>query len=113
MHSSWLKTGKSTSINAKDPPLPVYSRGGFYTYAVLRIRAGVAVFHLAAQLIQHFVQCVGSQAADGIGHGFVGLLAQGGAGGGVTLGALGIVTGVDDLVCLRTNAQAVALNVEH
>ena len=52
-----------------------------YTYAVLRIRAGVAVFHLAAQLIQHFVQCVGGQAADGIGHGFVGLLAQGGAGG--------------------------------
>ena len=39
--------------------------------------------------------------------------AQGGAGGGVSLGALGIVTGVDDVVCLRTNAQGVALNVEH
>ena len=57
------------------PPLPKYSRGGFGIYAVLRIRAGVAVLHLAAQLIQHFVQCVGGQAADGIGHGFVGLLA--------------------------------------
>ena len=64
-----------------------------YTYAVLRIRAGVAVFHLAAQLIQHFVQCVGGQAADGIGHGFVGLLAQGGAGGSILFTAqLGIVS---------------------
>ena len=52
----------------------------------LRIRAGVRILHLTAQLKQDLVQGVGGVALQVGGQGVVGLHTQGGAGGGIRFG---------------------------
>ena len=72
------------------------------------IRARIGVLHTAAQLKQDLVQCIGG---FGLGHGgklLIGLGAQGSAGGGVTLGTLGIIAGVNQVVGLGADTEGVA-----